>query len=128
MVIPLIGPKNIKIYLGFMLLFLLVLLSLVQSFAQSDNATIPESEAINLIQTLSNWGRWGSDDKLGLLNLLTTETRLAALSLVKKAELISLSRPVSFGVTEDGLPLPSGKASAPFYFIVLLFDHFIGGQ
>ncbi len=32
---------------------------------------------------LSNWGRWGKDDELGTLNLITPEKRRAALALVK---------------------------------------------
>jgi hypothetical protein len=32
---------------------------------------------------LSNWGRWGKDDELGTLNLITPAKRRAALALVK---------------------------------------------
>ena len=40
---------------------------------------------------LSNWGRWGSDDQLGTLNLITPAKRRAALSLVKEGVPVSLS-------------------------------------
>ena len=33
---------------------------------------------------LSNWGRWGKDDELGTLNLITPAKRRAALALVKE--------------------------------------------
>ena len=33
---------------------------------------------------LSNWGRWGSDDQLGTLNLITPARRRAAMALVKR--------------------------------------------
>ena len=36
---------------------------------------------------LSNWGRWGKDDQLGTLNLITPEKRKAALALVKASAL-----------------------------------------
>ena len=36
--------------------------------------TIPtEAEVRGYIDKLSNWGRWGPDDELGTLNLLTPE-------------------------------------------------------
>ena len=40
---------------------------------------------------LSNWGRWGKDDQLGTLNLITPEKRRAALALVKEGVPVSLS-------------------------------------
>ena len=40
---------------------------------------------------LSNWGRWGSDDQLGTLNLITPAKRRAALALVKEGVPVSLS-------------------------------------
>jgi kynurenine formamidase len=40
---------------------------------------------------LSNWGRWGNDDQLGTLNLITPAKRTAALALVKEGVPVSLS-------------------------------------
>src|SRR5258707_1253804 len=40
---------------------------------------------------LSNWGRWGKDDQLGTLNLITPAKRMAALALVKEGVPVSLS-------------------------------------
>jgi hypothetical protein len=40
---------------------------------------------------LSNWGRWGKDDELGTLNLITPAKRKAALALVKEGVPVSLS-------------------------------------
>src|ERR1700687_786240 len=40
---------------------------------------------------LSNWGRWGKDDELGTLNLITPAKRRAALDLVKEGVPVSLS-------------------------------------
>ena len=36
-------------------------------------------------QTLSNWGRWGDDDQLGALNLITPEVTAAAAATVRAA-------------------------------------------
>lgn len=41
---------------------------------------------------LSNWRRWGPDDELGALNLITPKKRLAAAALVREGSCISLSR------------------------------------
>jgi kynurenine formamidase len=41
----------------------------------------------------SNWGRWGADDQLGLINLITPEKRREAASLVRSGRAVSLSRP-----------------------------------
>lgn len=43
---------------------------------------------------LSNWGRWGKDDQLGALNLVTPEKRRQALGLVREGVLVSLARDV----------------------------------
>jgi hypothetical protein len=40
---------------------------------------------------LSNWGRWGKDDELGTLNLITTAKRKQAAALVKDGISVSLS-------------------------------------
>jgi predicted neuraminidase/kynurenine formamidase len=45
-----------------------------------------------MMQSLSNWGRWGKDDERGALNLITPETRKAAAALVKDGVTISLAR------------------------------------
>ena len=40
---------------------------------------------------LSNWGRWGKDDEIGTLNLITPAKRKAAFALVKEGVPVSLS-------------------------------------
>jgi len=41
---------------------------------------------------LSNWGRWGKDDQLGALNLVTPAKRKQALALVREGASVSLAR------------------------------------
>ena len=41
---------------------------------------------------LSNWGRWGKDDQIGALNLITTAKRRQAAALVREGVSVSLSR------------------------------------
>jgi kynurenine formamidase len=43
---------------------------------------------------LTNWGRWGPEDEIGVLNLLTPEVVLKAFSLVKKGQVYSLAVPL----------------------------------
>ncbi|HAK54612.1 MAG TPA: cyclase [Acidobacteria bacterium] len=44
------------------------------------------------IEELSNWGRWGSDDQRGTLNLVTPEKRREAIDLVQDGVSVSLAR------------------------------------
>lgn len=48
---------------------ILVLVSLIVSYSclPPPINTIPEEQAIALIQSLSNWGRWGANDQLGFI-------------------------------------------------------------
>jgi hypothetical protein len=39
-----------------------------------------------------NWGRWGADDQVGAVNLVTPEKRIAAAGLVRSGRAVSLSR------------------------------------
>lgn len=47
------------------------------------------------MKRLSNWGRWGPDDQLGTINLITAEKRARAASLVREGVSISLARDVT---------------------------------
>lgn len=50
-------------------------------------------DAERVLKERSNWGRWGADDELGALNLITPEKRRAAAQLVRLGRPVSLSRP-----------------------------------
>jgi kynurenine formamidase len=49
------------------------------------------AEFDELFQKVSNWGRWGKDDQLGAVNLVTTEKRKQAAALVKTGQTVSLA-------------------------------------
>jgi kynurenine formamidase len=53
---------------------------------------VTEPEVIALFDRCSNRGRWGPDDELGTLNLITPEKRLAALAGVRNGHCISIGR------------------------------------
>ncbi len=48
----------------------------------------------DLSKNLSNWGRWGAEDMLGTLNLMTPEGIINAAGLVKSGKAYSLSVPL----------------------------------
>ena len=52
-----------------------------------------EQEVRALIRDRRNWGRWGKDDQLGAINLITPAKRAAAARLVRSGRSVSLSRP-----------------------------------
>jgi len=54
---------------------------------------------------LSNWGRWGKDDQLGALNLITPAKRRQALTLVREGVSVSLAREVEkTAAVDNGSP------------------------
>jgi kynurenine formamidase len=53
-------------------------------------ADMSRAEYDQLMQDISNWGRWGMDDELGTLNLITKKTRKSASKLVRKGITVSL--------------------------------------
>ena len=58
--------------------------------AQGPDAVTAETIA-GWMTDLSNWGRWGGDDELGTLNLVTPEKRRGALALATAGVSVSLS-------------------------------------
>jgi kynurenine formamidase len=58
----------------------------------TDPNTTPTPERLEeLYEQCSNWGRWGDDDELGALNLLTPQRRAAAMASVRSGRSISLA-------------------------------------
>ena len=73
---------------------LLALALALPSLAAAQGA--PKTTAADIeewMTSLSNWGRWGEDDQLGALNLITTEKRKAAAALVQSRAIQFLLRP-----------------------------------
>lgn len=60
----------------------------------------------DFLRRRSNWGRWGENDELGTLNLVTAETRLSALGRVRTGQTVSLSRPIPL-LPVNGEPAPA---------------------
>src|SRR5713101_7189229 len=53
---------------------------------------LKKADIDRMMNTLSNWGRWGARDQLGALNLITPAKRKQAASLVRDGVSVSLAR------------------------------------
>jgi len=56
-----------------------------------------EEQILDWFEDLSNWGRWGDDDRLGTLNHLTAAKRVSAAGLVREGLSISCSWDIRTG-------------------------------
>jgi kynurenine formamidase len=52
-----------------------------------------KEEVLSYLHEHTNWGRWGKDDQVGAINLITPEKKVKAAQLVKSGRSLSLSRP-----------------------------------
>ena len=59
-----------------------------------ERTAITKAQVDQWMQELSNWGRWGADDQLGAVNLITQAKRRQALALATTGEVVSLSLPI----------------------------------
>ncbi|WP_169675731.1 cyclase family protein [Flavivirga algicola] len=73
------------------------------TIAQEPNKENPITKEVisEWMNELSNWGRWGKDDELGTLNLITPKKRKEAASLVTEGISISLARDISKKATRN---------------------------
>lgn len=87
-----------------------------------------EEEVISYMKSLSNWGRWGPDNQLGTLNLITPEKRAQAGRLMRNGLVVSCARPIEpdpapdvafpplhyMSITGESAPATGGGASLDF--------------
>ncbi len=62
----------------------------IHGFA-ADSLEVTKAQFDSWLQEISNWGRWGADDQLGTLNLITPEKSKAAAELVREGVTVSLA-------------------------------------
>jgi kynurenine formamidase len=60
-----------------------------------------EAQVREYLRTLSNWGRWGAEDELGTINLITPAKRVAAARLVTEGTSVTCARPIVTDITPD---------------------------
>ena len=68
-----------------------------------------QADIEQMMEDLSNWGRWGPEDELGAANLITPEKRLEALALATEGITVSLAHRVIKEEADD-VPLPFGHS------------------
>jgi kynurenine formamidase len=83
-------------------------LLLVAPFLQAQQAT--EADFQKLFKEVSNWGRWGKDDQMGAVNLITPAKRKEAASLVREGVSISLAHDA---ITEKAVDNPQPIVRGP---------------
>src|SRR5712675_1775533 len=67
----------------------------------SSRAPRNAAEFDTLFQQVKNWGRWGPDDQLGSVNLITPPKRKQAVALAKSGETVSLAHTLLTEKAED---------------------------
>lgn len=70
----------------------------VSNYADQSHADEPgakkrltKADIDEMMTSLSNWGRWGKDDQLGTINLITPDKRKQAAALIKEGVTVSLA-------------------------------------
>ncbi len=80
--------------LGLLLIGAAALSTFGRAVAQEARKPMTAEDVDAMVEELSNWGRWGKDDQLGALNLITPEKRKQAAALVVEGVSVSLARDV----------------------------------
>lgn len=84
----------------------LLALALVAAAATS-NHDLSQADIERWMSELSNWKRWGADDQIGTVNLITAAKRKQAASLVREGVSVSLARDTETEPAPDN-PNPFG--------------------
>ena len=83
-------------------------------------SSVTKEQFVRWMTELSNWGRWGKDDELGALNLITSAKRRQAAALVKTGTIVSLSRDImrqKGGNSPQTRPINTGGALVNLFLI-----------
>src|SRR5258707_7824633 len=94
-------------------LALITAVLVVQAFSPAyttpaDPPKTTKAEIDGWMASLSNWGRWGANDQIGTLNLITPAKRRQALTLVKEGIAVSLAHTIDKEQAPDS-PRPLGQ-------------------
>ena len=69
----------------------------------AESHDLTQADIERLMDELSNWGRWGSDDQLGAANLITPAKRLEGIALATEGITVSLAHPL---LTDEAPDVP----------------------
>ena len=86
------------------------MLGVYEISAQTNPPEVTAEQVRAWLDEFSNWGRWGPNDELGTLNLITAEKRLKAASMVEDGAVVSLARDVNKETAPDN-PQPIGHSA-----------------
>ena len=86
------------------------MLGVYEISAQANPPEVTAEQVRAWLDEFSNWGRWGPNDELGTLNLITAEKRLKAASMVEDGAVVSLARDVNKETAPDN-PQPIGHSA-----------------
>lgn len=79
-------------------------ISAQQELPDTKTSVLSDAQVEKMLADVSNWGRWGKDDQLGTLNLITAEKRRQAVSLVKEGVVISMAHDLIKEPFDSSLP------------------------
>jgi kynurenine formamidase len=82
--------------------------TLAPVLAQSPAPSVTKEQVDKWMADLSNWGRWGKEDGIGTLNLITPAKRRDALKLVRDGTAVSLAHTIDKEQAADN-PRPLGQ-------------------
>jgi hypothetical protein len=90
------------------------------AYAQTPTAETPRPEVTKAqvqrwMTELSNWGRWGKDDQLGTLNLITAQKRQQALALARRGVVVSMEQPVALVPMPEATKRDGRSHASSFY-------------
>jgi kynurenine formamidase len=82
--------------IGVFLIIAVMLVGMIASVmggqsGSSSNKKLTKADVDTMMKELSNWGRWGKDDQLGAMNLITPAKRKQAAALVREGVSVSLA-------------------------------------
>jgi kynurenine formamidase len=94
-----------------------------EKFPHASKMTAAEFD--QLFKKINNWGRWGKDDTLGTMNLITDAKRKEAASLVKNGITVSVAHDMSTEEMPDN-PYPIKQDVAPNFRVDTYFFRYHG--
>jgi kynurenine formamidase len=71
--------------------------------SSSRTSKVSQQTIAEAFHALSNWGRWGDDDQIGTLNLITPEAIVAASKLIRRGKVFALGMPLGNTGPQRGL-------------------------
>ena len=83
--------------------------------AETPRPEVTKAQVQRWMTELSNWGRWGKDDQLGTLNLITAQKRQQALALARRGVVVSMEQPVALVPMPEATKRDGRSHASSFY-------------